>query len=218
MEPDSDQSILEYARFHGIARPFELSIPPDILANFAHFKELTTISQDLQDASTLFPVPERGLVSEKLSLAPAGRALLHSVLSFGRENNAELQVEQFDAPRFQKLKIDEPLLSSDHEQDVRYCRRAGQRAQRFKLTLLPQEIDVENDEGIEWPSQYLKLGDHFCRLLRAEKLDIPKSLVPEMTQLLSNKSNGSDEETFAAEMDGHREVRRAAISFQGHLR
>lgn len=119
----SDSSVLEYARYHGLAREHRSEdVIQELLGtyNLNHHNESTKepIPPLYPDFSTFAPPFEE----PKLQLSRAGGAFLASCV---RPPSFSLQWDKYlpDPRRKRKLKLEEPLLTTDHDEDVAAFKR-----------------------------------------------------------------------------------------------
>lgn len=78
-----------------------------------------------------------------------------------------------DRHRVRRMKHELPLLRSDHELDV--LRFASPIVPDLENAFLPLEtVDVEEDEGLEWPSSYYALPDEVDQKSKSEKIEASK--------------------------------------------
>ena len=81
------------------------------------------------------------------------------------------------------MKLELPLLTSDHEIDM----------QRFVRVMIPdlanehlplESLNEEADEGLSWPSRYTALPDIYSRKSTDEKLDVSPVVLSYMANTL----------------------------------
>lgn len=77
---------------------------------------------------------------------------------------------------FRDLKIMEPVLTTDHELDLQRL-EARNTATISMNGMEPVPVDVERDEGLQWPSRYACLPLDFDCQLATARLDIGKDVV-----------------------------------------
>jgi hypothetical protein len=157
------------------------------------------IDQSLADDSHLRSFdfgPELG-VEERLSISKEAALLLASIT---REQTAE-EIDVLVSPMLhsidgiKKLKLELPLLRSDHEAD---CKEFG-RKEGFEIKLkdvkLPLEIvNIENGEGLQWPSHFRALGTKIAKELKQERISVSKDTVGYLSRKLTSVWTEEDEE------------------------
>jgi hypothetical protein len=119
----SGSSVLEYARYHGLASEYRSEdVIQELLDayNLNHNNESTKEPPPplYPDFSTLVPPLEE----PKIQLSRAGGALLASCV---RQPSFAVQWDKYlpDPHRKRKLKLEKPLLATDHDEDVAAFKR-----------------------------------------------------------------------------------------------
>ncbi|MCJ1423041.1 hypothetical protein MMC29_000922 [Sticta canariensis] len=168
MSPDSEPSLLEYARRHGLAHNHRATNP---LANPGHMDD-NRFFEDLPDDFPLDDFNAR-LSRESLSFGKDAMSVLASVRETGSSLDGEwggVDVD-VDVRRWRKLKQELPLVRTDPELDMVEFRRGM--VPDLKNEVLPMEaIDEEADEGFTWPSKYHGLIDEFAKSFESETLAV----------------------------------------------
>ena len=167
-ESEVRASVLEYARFHGLTRDYRSTHPLEGLKDEIAAAQVEEIPS-LFESDKVHRVPPL----ERLTINKEGASLLASV--FKIKNRESISFDEFlpDYRRVERMKVEQPLLSSDHELDMI----------RFKCRIVPdlnnmniplEEVDDELDEGMGWPSSYNKIRQQAIEKLKNEKLVFPK--------------------------------------------
>ncbi len=151
---EEEPTILEYARFHHLARdhcaihPLNFSGMPRLSQNFL---------LDLADpeGAPEVSLPPTTVENERLLFGRDEAMLLRSLITPPEESALDKSMA-LDHKRNQRRKLELPLLKTDHELDVRSF---GQRiTPDFRSLNLPFErVDEENDEGLSWPKSTHRL-------------------------------------------------------------
>jgi hypothetical protein len=214
MERQAEPSILDYARFHGIASNYLASDPLD---------NIHSISRDLATATLADPIGAAGLdfvaianqareqVKEKLEVGRDGAIFLSSILKPSRlGEEAQTKLSDWDAVcfpdlnhhhRIRDMKQEPPMLMTDHEVDMRLFAedRRLEPVDLSKLDLLREDLNEENDEGLEWPGYFWDLPGQLWDRVRAEKIDCTR----EVLLFIQEVRNGDDGASSGDEaMDG----------------
>lgn len=190
--------IIDYARFYGLVQnhleppPLQgLTLPEDLESSFEDPPELFHI--DLSNVK----VPE-----ERLAIDAAAASLLASI-----PESAKYQVEDLgiDTHRVRRLKNELPLLSSDHEIDM--LRFVSPIVPDLENEFLPLEtLDVEEDEGVEWPSNYYTLPDEFAKKSESEKIEASKDDLSYLQQALKYHLEGGEHAAFEINASSYKRV------------
>lgn len=203
MSEEIEPTILEYARFYDLAHnhlnrgPLHgLTAPDDTLA----FLEDPPGAFRIEDLSASPPL-ERLVVGN-------GAAILLSSIKKPPKSEARFDEDvKIDSHRIRDIKLELPLLRTDHELDVRDFAR--QIVPDLENEFLPLEkVDEENDEGLTWPSKYHDLPDEFARRSQKEKLDTSKDALCYLQETLSCLSKAGDNMIFEHEGLPYRKVGR----------
>lgn len=187
METFNRVKLLDYARSHGLASTQALHEDVDATAFLPSMQEVETKLADPEDAVRVSDFDDFNQ-KEKLAIDGPARALVQSMFSM-QDGESHFFVNEFDPRRTAKLRLGEPMLRTDNETDVKNFRKSGERANRLRITCKLVEVDDENDEGLQWPSECLELPNHYTKVTRAEKLEIPI----EALEFLKNTSFVVDE-------------------------
>ncbi|KAG8527495.1 uncharacterized protein KY384_007647 [Bacidia gigantensis] len=142
--------------------------------------------QSSEGCPELFQIDEGNgtLPAERINIDADALSLLAAVTRFPREPPARLS-ESVDADvyRHKELKIEAPLLRTDHDMDMQRFGKAI--IPDFENEYLPLEaIDNEAGDGPEWPSKYARLPDQLWDQFRAEKISVSNTDLCYLVQTL----------------------------------
>jgi hypothetical protein len=162
---------LEYARLNGLSVDFTSNHPLQLCATLItpeHF------IQELEDPKGVFQLDPsiHFLHPERLEILKETRTLIQSVLI--PHFNPFLEALPVRASYSKSFRLEVPLLTTDNELDVR---NFGQLAvPNFKNeTFAHENINIENDEGLEWPNIALDLPQKYQHKIESEKLEMDVS-------------------------------------------
>ena len=208
MEP----SLLDYARFYGLTRNH---LEPNPLQDVVVPNDFFT---QLEDPPGAFQIDasQSNLPLETLSLDRDAAMLLTSIKqsSASKESFQFDEVEMPDPHRIRNMKLDLPLLHTDHELDVLHFRYRGMRD--LAEEHLPLEsVDEENDEGLSWPLRYLQLPGEFNRKSESEKLDMTKDTLLYLQRILQVHHDGGVRDRFEYDEKPYRRVRSRPYDLDG---
>lgn len=186
MSQESEPTILEYARFHGLACDYLIKDPladlkqPD---DFVHQFEGTLEDLDNGELSD-------GHSDENISFGEETISLLASIAVPAEQSLRFDDDGDIDPHRFRKIKQELPMLRTDHELDMRSF--ATQIVPDLKHEFLPLEmVDEEADEGLKWPVKFFALPEDFVKKIQSEKLQVPVDILVYLKNTL--KSDNEDE-------------------------
>lgn len=165
MSQEEEPSIIDYARFYGLISDH---LEPHPLRGIA--TRDTSHSLELDDDDGLSPLnfPACGLSQERLTVDAGAAVMLSSIAALakvplGRDD------EVINIHRIRNLKLELPLLRSDHEVDM--LSFGPQVLPDLEHEFFPLEaVNEEADEGLTWPSTCYQLPGKFANKSTSEKL------------------------------------------------
>ncbi|KAJ9249931.1 hypothetical protein DTO207G8_6411 [Paecilomyces variotii] len=170
-------SLLDYARFHGIAIDHQTITPLDQVPQ-PHESINDTLADPpgvpIIDSSKFHSTLEQELRSEKLEIPKDAARLLSSVVQAASRKPIDIDWNSFlpDRHRIRKLKLDLPLLKRDFDFSTSPAARAERIAlDSVQLQLPREEVEDEHDEGLVFPKQYFDLSDKVWKEVSTERLD-----------------------------------------------
>ncbi|KAL8769493.1 MAG: hypothetical protein Q9209_004554 [Squamulea sp. 1 TL-2023] len=172
MSSENEPSILEYARFYGISKnhlevdPLGLVPPPDEPP-----LQLQTEPAWLQLSTSITRSPPERLVAVKAAsdLLALTDPKQYKDFAFGDS-------DLIPTHQNRHLKVELPLLRSDHEMDMlNFVHRVEPNlAEEF----IPfEKVDTEQDEGLEWPSYCHAWPEMYFQKARNEKLEMTRDVI-----------------------------------------
>lgn len=166
---NEDLSAIQYARLHGLSTDSYLlaGVDSNLLPNPPQ-EWLACLSDD----SKLFEIKDPGIDSkaEKLSFARDAFLLLSGVRSAHKLDTHESD----DGRPFKRLKLELPILRSDHELDtIRFGHPVIPNLRDCNIPF--ESVDQENDEGLEWPTTCHNHVGALNSEASTERIVIPKS-------------------------------------------
>ena len=192
MSQDVEPTIIEYARFHGLVRDHRESPPLERLALSEN------LESSLDDPPELFHIDlaKVQLPQERWAVDAGAASLLSSIVESAQQpplySDEELGI---DRHRVRRMKQELPLLRSDHELDV--LRFRSPIVPDLENEFLPLEtVDVEEDEGVEWPSSYYALPDELTKKISSEKIGASQDGCLYLQQTLKYDFEGLEHGTF----------------------
>lgn len=170
-------SLLDYARFHGIAIDHQTITPLDQVPQ--PHESINDTLADPPDVPSIDPSKfhstlEQELRSEKLEIPKDAARLLSSVVQAASRKSIDIDWNSFlpDRHRIRKLKLDLPLLKRDFDLSTSPAARAERIAlDPVQLQLPREEVEDEHDEGLVFPKQYIDLSDRIWKEVSTERLD-----------------------------------------------
>jgi len=195
--PDLDTP-LEYARFHGLCRDYELDHPLTINLIPLPQEDQSHIADEPEGA--LFPeallAEVHDSLNERLDVDKEAANFLMSILKKCKQDEAEqIRIDPaiFDPKR---VKLELPILANDHDVEMIALRRRHE----VKLTskgVEPFQLDTDKGESLVFSSAEVKDKQRLDAELQNEKLDVGKETVELFRELRDLTS--SEEVDYANE-------------------
>lgn len=200
MADEEEPSILEYARFYELTTDYRDPHPLlTITQSLSMLEEPTEPDLFEISAEIARPFPER-LNCEKGAIA--------LLLSIQDSKSSPLSFRELAVPqthRVRDLKIELPLLRSDHELDVQQF--VGRNVPNLANDHLPLEkVDDERDEGLSWPSSYIDYQINATARSVTEKIDVSKDVVLYIRDILQHHDIGGEPLRFDSEVEIYERV------------
>lgn len=176
-EPDLDTP-LEYARYHGLCRDYEMDHPLT--------SDLIPLPQE--DQSHIVDEPEGALfpeallaevhdsLNERLDVDKEAASFLMSILKKCKQDEAEQIRLDLAILNPKRVKLELPVLANDHDVEMISLRRRH----KVKLTskgIEPFQLDTEEGESLVFSSAEVNDKQRLDAELQNEKLDVGKETV-----------------------------------------
>ena len=171
---EEDLGPLQYARMNGLSCDYLAEPLP-----FEHIKKIQTdVYISLSNASHLLQFnfgPELS-TDERPTISKDAALLLASVAKEETVEWVDGQVlSMLGSADTKRIRLEEPLLKTDHERDCREFARREEFEVELKDIKLPLDIvNEENGEGLSLPSKFWNLGDEIMENLKKEKIEVTR--------------------------------------------
>ncbi|KAI1312336.1 hypothetical protein F5Y03DRAFT_408406 [Xylaria venustula] len=135
----------------------------------------------------IIDVTERFDVTEDSSVLVA-RALQCNHVDMNSYEDAPL-AQYENRKRLFRLRLDLPTLSSDPDFDCRELARTIQKQRQPNINpgmFPPERLDLNNDEGLDFPASARQFRPRFDCMVSGEKLDVPKETIHHLARALRN--------------------------------
>lgn len=187
MDPVEKEQILQYARYHGLTNDKPSTDISDASFKLCPPGDISLDVLDPEAAPTLESLAAFDEI-ERLDLFADARGLFHSVLVKDAALPKDHWQQYHKMPKKQ-LKLETPLLSTDHDLDVRRFRRGmfidlSERVQ-YPLVLL----DEEADEGLNWPTELQTLPEKLDADAQNEKLDMTRDTLRYLKSVITAEND-----------------------------
>lgn len=168
---EREPTVLEYARFHGLCTDYSLGSPCVDTILIPSSDSLEIDLQYTTDCSNTNSASE--LTKERLTLNKEAAFLLKTVHLVQQQAPNDVQLPSDHWRRAAKLKQEVPILRSDPGLDL--VKFGNTDIPSLTNSKIPFEIiNVENDEGFEWPIKYYAYPAQYDDQAKSEKLKIPR--------------------------------------------
>ena len=194
MSHHAEPPIIDYARFYGLV---EDHLQLDPLQALASPENLGSPRSFLDDPPELFHIDldNAKVPQERLEVDADAASFLSIVESLKHSRSHSDEDLGIDRRRVRRMKHELPLLRSDHDIDV--LRFAAPIVPDLENEFLPLEtVDVEEDEGLEWPSSYYALPDEFDKKSRSETIEASKDDLLYLQETLKFNLEGVEHGAF----------------------
>lgn len=181
---EKEPTLLDYARFHGLAVPF------DSINSFSDFLALNPPQLDLtdppgcQDINALASALSKDLLREKLVVSHDVAQRIARIIK-PPELPPWPALDQYR--RIKSLRIEPPLLPTDHDLDVKQFQGEVKRPDIDLSDLRPIPTDEDKDEGLTFPRRYLEVADRLNKQLAKEKLDTTREVLSTIRRLIEHR-------------------------------
>ncbi|TGO15353.1 hypothetical protein BTUL_0041g00380 [Botrytis tulipae] len=169
--------VVELARSIGVSRDHQLDNASVEILLLMQEDIYHSFSSDLNDDHlSLFTTPETN-TNERLSVSIGAARLLTSIAQNENQESIDTLTHSLLGPRdVRNLRIEMPILQSDHDFDVRgFARRDGfeVRPQDIKLPL--ELLSIENNEGLGFPSDFYNFETETFETIANEKIEVTRN-------------------------------------------
>ncbi|KAF7886377.1 hypothetical protein EAF00_010480 [Botryotinia globosa] len=169
--------VVELARSIGVSRDHQLDNTSVEILLLIQEDIYHSFSSDLNDDHlSLFTTPETN-TNERLSVSIGAARLLTSIAQNENQESIDTLTHSLLGPRdVRNLRIEMPILQSDHDFDVKgFARRDGfeVRPQDIKLPL--ELLSIENNEGLGFPSEFYNFATETFETIANEKMEVTRN-------------------------------------------
>ena len=201
MSRNDEPSVLEYARFYGLALDHRSPDPQSALSQDLH-GILSVDESELLDITKDIEIP----ATERLECGRDAAKYLASIIN---AKSYPRSVGDYHLPkihRIRDLKLEPPLLRSDHELDMRYF--GGRMVPDLSSEHLPLEnVNEERDEGLGWPSSYYEFYANLSAKSFKEKLTVSKDVLLYLRDVLQQYETAEGPPRYDSEVGQYRRVK-----------
>jgi hypothetical protein len=204
-QEDEEEPIVEYARFHG------LSIDPlrDPSA-LSHIESLLhTYENDVPKDSHLPQINYQPTLptDERLTIDKGAEKLLAGAngVFLDQDTINKITAAASVRPRRQKLKLELPLLRTDPDADLAAFRQRQDPCISDE-NFIYEPLDIEKDEGIQWPSRFANLPNSLTKDCSVEKITVTRDTMIYLQAVLKDNWSKEDTKDFLASQSSYKRV------------
>ncbi|KAL9088450.1 MAG: hypothetical protein Q9165_006174 [Trypethelium subeluteriae] len=195
-EEHDEFNIVEYARFYGLCQDFTK-------LNALETTKLPVLSGDCYLDEVFDPIHgesvqrlDKAGLHERLNISQEAAAQLRWMGLLKAEKSLNHDLQQFEPRRVVRLKVEVPLLKTDHDLDMRTFRALQFDEQQNKHNFLFEELIEEADQGPTWPSTCNDLPAQYDAQLKAEKISIRRDVLLYLQSNIKDDIAALDEEAI----------------------
>ncbi len=210
---DPENTPHEYARKSGIVRDYRTFLAEEELEDLQRNAETGISDHSHLPQFDFGPEP-------KLQERPSGSSVISkeaaTLLAWVSHEVSEDDVKDIDAtvllmlrpvPSTNKLKLELPLLPTDHETDCRWFARRDNFEIKLQDVMLPLDVvDDEKCEGLTWPARYWNIGPETVERIEKEKLQTTREALSYIQQKSKCEWTAEDEKDLLASLQTYRRV------------
>ncbi|OBT88292.1 hypothetical protein VE02_03427 [Pseudogymnoascus sp. 03VT05] len=190
-QEDEEDPIVEYARFHGLSiDPLQDPSPLSHIESLLH-----TYKNGVLDDSHLSQINYQPILptDERLTIGKGAKILLAGANGVFLDQNIidKITAAASVRPRRQKLKLELPLLKTDPDVDIEAFRQRQDPCISGE-NFIYEPLDIEKDEGLQWPSRFANLPNSLTKDCSVEKITVTRDTMVYLQSVL--KENWSKED------------------------
>jgi hypothetical protein len=204
-----DVSPLEYARACGFCRNFFLDDPIKICES----NPLPLVTEhDFEDHSGAISATDLSvddLIRERLGITMDAVVVLQKVML--ADDDYQPLDKLPNAPPKRNMRMELPLVLTDHETDMRNFGRSLEPDYR-RLKLPMEHADIENDEALEWSQKHIQLPNMRTKDIENEKLEFPRDFIRYLQDLILDTTSEHELDTFYDQVESYQKVSWSSLS------
>ncbi|OBT68543.1 hypothetical protein VE03_01695 [Pseudogymnoascus sp. 23342-1-I1] len=172
-QDDEEESIVEYARFHGLSvDPLRDPLPLSHIESLLHTFEKAASDDSHLPQIKYRPIPQ---TDECLTVDKGAEILLAGASGVFLDQSTidKITAAASTVLRRPKLKLELPLLRSDPDADLEAFRQR-QNPCIGDGNFIYEPLDNEKDEGLQWPSRFANLPKAIVKDCSTEKITVTR--------------------------------------------
>ena len=171
---EPDITPVEYARLNGLSRNHLTDLSSSTILGPIQESVNTGIINDSRLEQLRFP--EDCHIYERLTVSKDGAQLLAWAMHLeSRDFIEDIMPSMQSRSKFKVMRVDLPLLRSDHETDIREFARREAFEPKLKDVRLPLEnLNIARNEGLEFSHYFWKLGKGIVEDIKKERIIVTR--------------------------------------------
>lgn len=205
-DEDEDEGLdvdtpLEYARFHGLCRDYEMDHPlrsrlvPSPTPDARRGLEEPSNVQSWRCSEVVGEEIQESVANERWDIDKETAALLLEVLALEKQSGGD-ELEGVNGVEIRPLRLELPLLAGDHDFEMIALRRRNE-VRLSGAGVEPFPLDVEKNEGMAFSKAAIDDKHRLDQSLAGEKLDVSKEALKFLKEVSALSAEGDVD--YAAE-------------------
>lgn len=191
-EVDEDISALEYARLHGLSHNHLIDPTPTAILDALQMNVDDGLIDDLHLKQ--LKLPHDYSMHERLTVSKDGARLLAWAMHHEDEATGNIVHTISGNSTFKYMRLELPLLSSDHESDVtRFAKREAFEPHLEDVRLPLEVLNVEKDEDLNFSPEMWNLSAKTLDGLKKERISATKESLQYIQSSIRSDWTDSDE-------------------------
>ncbi|KFY48799.1 hypothetical protein V495_01003 [Pseudogymnoascus sp. VKM F-4514 (FW-929)] len=186
-----EESIVEYARFHGLSKdPLRGPLPLSYIESLMHTFEKAALDDSHPEQIKYEPIPQ---LNERLTIDKEAEILLADARGILLDQSTidKITAAASIRPRRQNLKLEIPLLKTDPDADLRDFKKR-RNPNLSDENFIYEPLDIEKDEGLQWPSRFANLPEEIMKACSMEKITVTRDTMVYLQAALKDNRSRDD--------------------------
>jgi len=201
-----DTSVVEYARRNGLSR--------NHLDEEMPLHQYQALIKDILDGLTSdshlpqFNISADVDTNERLPVSKdAARLLAYLFQGETPDYNDSVILPLLYSNKVKSSRVELPLLRTDHELDCReFAKREGFEIKLKDIKLPLEELNIENNEGLECPARFMTFGQEALVALEREKIEVSREAMVYIQDALKVDFTEEDQQEVWGSLDTYKRV------------
>lgn len=205
-EEYGEESVVEYARFHGLSKdPLRGPLPLSHIESLMHTFQKAALDDSHLEQIKYEPIPQ---LDERLTIDKEAEILLAGASGVFLDQSTidKITAAASIRPRRQNLKLEIPLLKTDPDADLRAFKKR-QNPNLSDENFIYEPLDIEKDEGLQWPSRFANLPEETMKSCSMEKITVTRDTMAYLQAALKDNWSRDDTNDLLWSQSSYKRVR-----------